>query len=901
LAGDSGVGEEEKDISIRMPEWSGQISGPELVVLVILLGLVAWFFITSFSAQPYDRDFRIYALTSLIFLGGYILYLSKAVRPGTALIMTLFLSTLVLHLATAYGDHLAALDPYWHYKWMQEVYNKNQIPELDDMVYPMRGGLLKHDIVKETYVGAGPGYGLNNRNSAFFSAVFYGTAALALKPFGVPLGDVAFIMPGVIASFCAVLIYLLVVEMFSDMKPYNRIAAAAAAFILMFSPAFATKAVATNCEDDALGMLLMLAGFYFFFTSVNRKRYVYAVLSGLALLLLRITWQGWLYAFMVIGVFSFFYAIVRFINKKDCIQHLPYLAICLGLSQLWPLLLHARGGMPAYDLPPLIAGMPIAGAFAVSVILEAFNKNVRGISLPKIEGGCVESRVQNILVENLNILMVLAIVVGVMFVYNEGVGNMIEYILNSVGGVDKKSVVGDTIAEQNPLVGGSITYSSIKAFLREGNMKYGFVLIYGILMMPVMAYMAFRKHHMGALFVLAWSIPMIWGVYHKSAWIFASSAAVTVLGSTVGLFAVASRKDFDGYRVVGMLMLLILPVSYIPFTLGHYGSNIGIGYMILHSGASRDRYLWEEALVWQRDNTPVNSAVLTWWDYGHWLTSISHRPVLIDNLQADQYEIQDVARFFVNASSEEEAFKTVLAYQEAYEKQGRSLDYVMIDWTMIGKTSALHYISLGDIERNIKPDPRVGFKSYGQCAFDARYSVVEPRISIKPDGTYSYIRELVYNCGGNHVLGLKFTVSGNPPNARVDKAEVLMPDYVVPWSQWMEVQDASILGVYRLDDILACGIYWNQDEMRVCRFSQPLHTLIYVPQEFQDYMLTRLYLGDHVESYGRHGLVNRDYEDLRHFNTLEDFSGGFVRSYGIDYEGGNLTSVKREYFNFELS
>lgn len=935
--------EKDKELSITVPEWmSGGntplnlvaaisiltalvravtpnqqlfFQGPKIYVLLFLAGVYIcyrnlsqekgdfWqlgvpfliFFIALFShytvtynGSSLARDYQFFAVTVAIFLAGYALSLNKAVKPVTAIVGALFVASLVLHLATAFShDYLAALDPYWHFKWMQEIVEEGRIPEFEDSVYPMIGGLLKSNDTDYVNAKSARGYGLDNSNSEFFSPALYASLALALKDYGVTIHDVAMVFPAVLAGFSVVLIYLLVSELFSDMKPYNKLAGAIAAFILTFSPAFAAKAVATNAEDDALGMLLMIGGLYLFFASINRKSFKYAGLSGLALMALRMSWNGWLYALMVIGVFSTIYAAINFFYRKNTISHIPYLAVSLFISQLWPIFLHGRGVAPAYAKPPLISLLPIISAFFFSLLFQLILK-YRGRTELGGPGDTIESKVQYFLEKNINVFALIMIVLGILFVNQVGLERVANYITDSLSGASERSVVHDTVAEQNPLVGGDISSDSIKAFISEGYKRYGIAIVYCIFAIPLMVYLAFEKQSKGAIFLLTWAIPMMWGVFHKSAWLFASSAAITALGSTVGLFAAVSKKDLNEWRVIGTMVLLVMPVTYLPI-LGFASYSRSVGHAVLYSGPSRDRSLWEPALVWHKDNTDPGQAILTWWDYGHWFTSISKRPVLIDNLQADQFEIQDVARFFVNATSEQEAFNTVKAYNEAYLRQGKSLDYVTIDWTMIGKTSALHYISLGDIEKNIKVDPMVGYRSYGQCRFSERLSTTSPKIVAKDDGTFSQVWELIFECGGiDQALAVIFTLSAQGEKPSIDDVSVLHhPSYTrIPWSQWMESKDASLLGVYDLDQILACGLLWNDEEAGLaCRNLEPLHTLVYVPQEFQDYMLTRLYLGDYVESYERRGLVNRDYEPLKHFRLIKDFSQGYVRTYEISYEG----------------
>jgi len=302
--------------------------------------------------------------------------------------------------------------------------------------------------------------------------------------------------------------------------------------------------------------------------------------------------------------------------------------------------------------------------------------------------------------------------------------------------------------------------------------------------------------------------------------------------------------------------------------MGDWNYNNFKGWVPHNMGVSGDRFYWEPSLVWMRENTPESTSFLTWWDYGHWITSVSKRHVLIDNLQADSYQIQDVARFFVNKTTEEEAYETVKAYQDVYAQRGVDLRYVVIDFTMIGKGSALHFIATGDLESCGEGS----FRNYAQCQFIPQASDRSPRIVPKADGTLSYQRNLVFGCQG-YIPGVRFTLTDD----QITGIDVILDNIgsTVPWETWVKDNDASLLGVQSLNDILALAIQ-SPDSGIISTF----RTLVYVPGEFQDYMMTRLYLGDHLEEYKALGLYNREIEPLKHFKLLDEFEGNLGGSQG---------------------
>ncbi|MBU0761760.1 MAG: hypothetical protein KKD39_01940 [Candidatus Altiarchaeota archaeon] len=852
-------------------------------ILVAVSGLFSFY--SNQQNNFLAGDFNYFTLVAAIFALFYSLSYYKKLSFEVSAVAALFLSTMLLHMVPANGDYLAALDPYWHFKWMRGIYDSGYPPEHDYLVYPLRGGLYHSN--DAAYIKNDPTFGLDQKKTAMFTPVSYTTLALAFKSFGLSLHDVAMLFPGVISALTVVVMYLLVSEMFSEMQPYNKIAALAAAFMLMLSPAFAMKSVASNSEDDALGMFFMVAGLFLFFASMHRKSIMYSVFCGFAFLLLRMGWGGAYYAFMTVGIFGTIYAIVRFLHGKNTIEHLPYLFIPALMYQFMGLIIHARGGAPIYHMMIPNALYPTLAALSLPILFEAWRIMRGGETLTKED--TLHYRFVSVIEKNIYPLAALTMVVILIFLtVVRSPMDLVDWVMDAVASPDVKSVVHQTVAEQNQLAN---TWSS---YVFSAYDRFGVAFIFALIMAPFMAYLVYSRASTGALFLLTWSLPMMYGIYYRSLWVFASSAAIIALGSTVGLFAAASKKDLDGFRVVGTILLLVVPALYIPM-FGTSFFNKFVGYQVMHMGASFDRRMWESALSWHRDNTAEGDAIVTWWDYGHWFTSISQRPVLIDNLQADYYEIQDVARFFVNKTTEDEAVEVLKPYERAYqENKGWHIKYVTIDWTMIGKGSALHYIATGIIE-NRTPG---SWKNYIECEYVPELSSTSEQLKVNADGSFTKAMNIVFGCQNQHLI--VFEISGG----EIKDTYVVTPyRQKIAWNTFSQAKDVSLLGVQplmglnetRVPSILACTSGMLPQELSVVCSLPQFNTLIWVPQEFNDFMLTKLYLGKYMDEYYQLGYSTRPPEKLKYFREIPDYNGdtmedgdfslGFVRSYEVNLDG----------------
>jgi dolichyl-diphosphooligosaccharide--protein glycosyltransferase len=174
--------------------------------------------------------------------------------------------------------------------------------------------------------------------------------------------------------------------------------------------------------------------------------------------------------------------------------------------------------------------------------------------------------------------------------------------------------------------------------------------------------------------------------------------------------------DVQGYQVLAVaaaLLLIVAPVLAVPITLGGTAQGGGVqsstAVQAGNSTAPGAILGWEGTFDWMRDNTPEEGnlggagnadqmayygsyertddfqypdgayGVMSWWDYGHWITTRSQR---IPNANPFQQGATTAANFLL-APSEEQATEVL------NEKAGENEEtrYVMVDWQMASTRS----------------------------------------------------------------------------------------------------------------------------------------------------------------------------------------------------------------------
>jgi hypothetical protein len=322
------------------------------------------------------------------------------------------------------------------------------------------------------------------------------------------------------------------------------------------------------------------------------------------------------------------------------------------------------------------------------------------------------------------------------------------------------------------------------------------------------------------------------------------------------------------------------------------------GISAMYHGNPGEVAYWDPTLQWLKTQ-PNNTVVLTWWDYGHWITAVSHKISVADNTKAVPAIVQDLARFHVLEENETKALAIAKKYNATM---------VIIDYTMIGKSAAPHFIATSNVSASFDSAGREGeHMGYSQCSFSVSNSQIEAEYVPNSDGSFQKKRTLVYTCNiaGNYTDYIGALIFDIVDDSQIDirvmpitlRSGQLTLGKAISWDSWRKEHKASILGVQSPLEILRNAIAYKESYQNYISF--PTYTtFVYVPEKFNKYMMTSLYLGDYMDQYKALGLCDSSVQKLKHFKLIgaynmsaENFISdndvsylGYIRAYSIDYE-----------------
>jgi len=142
-------------------------------------------------------------------------------------------------------------------------------------------------------------------------------------------------------------------------------------------------------------------------------------------------------------------------------------------------------------------------------------------------------------------------------------------------------------------------------------------------------------------------------VFASISLIILSSIALSILTKNIFRIKFSGIKNylFKISYVVIILFLFTLPFIFPEDST--WISNIDAPPIILTGATSNPPTNdWLDALEWIKLNTPENSVIASWWDYGYWITTMSERTTFIDNSTLIDSRIKHMAKILLGTPND---------------------------------------------------------------------------------------------------------------------------------------------------------------------------------------------------------------------------------------------------------
>jgi dolichyl-diphosphooligosaccharide---protein glycosyltransferase len=524
-----------------------------------------------------------------------------------------------------YGFYLNEFDPYFDYRATKYIVDNG-----------LEAYLKWHDFMSWYPEGRNiPATSQSGLHiiAAFLYQIFGG---------GMSLLDFTILLPAVLGSLTTIVIFGLVRNI------GGTTAGLFSALLFAFTPAIISRGNLGWFKSEPLGLFLGLLSIYLFLSAMKSHQVKLTIIkaagAGILLGLANASWGGIQYFSIPV---SLFFICLPFFQREGKIP--IYAAITFTIAALLSAGAFPRPGISfVFGLP----GIALMGGTIFLIIAYFLNRFSR----------------QDRQLRNLLFLLVafIAIAAGVL-ISGSYYSSSFRY-LNAINPfLSAVNPLTESVAEHftPTLVDYFTQYSILLMFAGFGawiafktrNTMYIFALIIGLTGLYVSATFARLLVYASIGIIILAGI----GLYHTTLSVLEHRGSAAAERSESIPRGSKARKKFESMKeksnkslfvkvgyVAAITLLLTIPMVYPPnsnwLSLADIPTSIangGTGYRVTTTD-------WIDALEWIEKNTPQDSVVASWWDYGYWITTLGNRTSLADNATINQTRIAALAKMFID-------------------------------------------------------------------------------------------------------------------------------------------------------------------------------------------------------------------------------------------------------------
>jgi len=619
-------------------------------------------------------------------------------------------------------QYLQALDPYMIFRMSQQLALGGNMPQLDFLRY---------------FPYPTPTYTLN-QGDIIFPAVLYWLG----PQFFLNYLEWSQFYSALMGALSAVMMYFLASEI------WDRTAGVSASFFLAVIAGAMHRTSAGFFDKEPIGTFFMMTSMYFFVRAWRRNERISGIASGLAFAFFTISWGGsqmlWLLYPLVVGFVIFLNRDVHSITKAYTPTILigGLVASVINPSRFWITddLFVANLGLLAvlwirvifeqyelvdedyygYIVPSIsVLGLsmimlsPLYSDFIASKVSSVLNKVNQGSGGDVIAGTVAENTPASLgqLIGQLG--------AGSAIQINQWLGMMANVI-----GTWPLAFVGVSLMGTGVLILITRRFGYLKEEITRGTF---YKIFTGVFLFWIISFSYFFQSSVlvavmpsillvvgGMIFLYMmedfgeeltldlnwytvlpffWALTNILGAVAKSRLVFLATFPVAISAGYMFARAIQNFEGFDYSQIdpenakqikFGTLAVVLLLVASVNFASG-YASSSGLG--------GSPNALWMDNLDYMENNTDEGAVMLSWWDYGYYFESIGRRAAAADGGNLRYYSNDKfgktnypIADFLTS--------KTPENHTELLEKH--SVDYIILDSTMIGKYQAVSQIAHRD-------------------------------------------------------------------------------------------------------------------------------------------------------------------------------------------------------------
>jgi len=477
-----------------------------------------------------------------------------------------------------------------------------------------------------------------------------------INSIGIPVSlyDVCFYFPAFMGGASVFAIYLV------GKEALDRRCGLIAAFFLAFNPGFMQRTTAGFFDNETIGVFATLMTFYFFIKTVRTGKIVHTFLGGVFLGYLALSWGGFNFTFLIIPLVIGIMILLK--------KYTPNLLIAYVGIEGMGLLIYALS--TKFPFRSFFTSIELGGIFYFSIFLIVFHLlHTNREKIPRFFNGLINAIKWGLI----PFVLVLA---GIIWIAPE--------IIPFGFGARLVSVLSPLIRESINIV------ASVAEHMPSSWSVFYYNTLIPLMLLPLGLFFLFKRGNAADVLLLSFLILIFYftGSMIRIILLFAPAACLVgayglvnilkIFGSFYGeqRTGISRKRKRQVKRTVGKseigAVYFIVGIMCIAQVM--HASDIAVNQLsqsqITPGGQIHD---WEESLTWMKSNLPGSTVVVSWWDYGYWLTPIGNMTTVNDNgtINETRIGLTGMAMMQTNEIYSAKAFKSLKA------------DYVLVYFGML--------------------------------------------------------------------------------------------------------------------------------------------------------------------------------------------------------------------------
>lgn len=477
-----------------------------------------------------------------------------------------------------------------------------------------------------------------------------------INSIGIPVSlyDVCFYFPAFMGGASVFAIYLV------GKEALDRRCGLLAAFFLAFNPGFMQRTTAGFFDNETIGVFATLMTFYFFIKTIRTGKIVHSLLGGIFLGYLALSWGGFNFVYLILPLVCGIMILLKKYNPNILIAY-------IGIEGLGMLIYSLSIKFP---FKSFFTTIELGAIFYFGIFLIIFHLfYTYKANTPRFYNTII-----NII--KWGLIPTVIVLAGIVWI----APNIIPFGF----GQRLVSVLSPLIRESIHIV------ASVAEHMPSAWSVFYYNTLIPLMLLPLGLFFLFKRANVADVLLLSFLILIFYftGSMIRIILLFAPAACLVAAYGLVNILKIfgsfygeqragISRKrkrqvkGTVGKSEIGAVYFI---VGIMCIAQVMHASNIAITQLsqsqIAPGGQIHD---WEESLTWMKSNLPGTTVVVSWWDYGYWLTPIGNMTTVNDNgtINETRIGLTGMAMMQTNEIYSAKAFKALKA------------DYVLVYFGML--------------------------------------------------------------------------------------------------------------------------------------------------------------------------------------------------------------------------